>query len=329
MKKWIIWTVVATILFAVVVHLATVVTMPYIIMNAAMSRFPSAPNQLGSFPPPTAASKTIPLPSPDIAYSWCKYNVSKNALRLKLVIPDSYWSIAFNRDNTDNYYTMNDHQVPSKNVEFLLVNKDVKVQNPGNAIVVTSPSDRGLILIRMIVPSPEKMPELVKIASQATATVEPPQGGKPVEQPAPKPEEMAMAEYTNAQYGFSIKYPKDWQQTDYPGTIFYARGTAPIPTLSVALVGGPSFTDAVIAQLSKSGTDIKVGAEKEVTLKDGTRASASKADWTVRGYTGESYVVGVRKGDKWFVVTVTTIGMFFPYDEDEFAEVAHTIEFKK
>lgn len=328
MKKWIIWTIVATILFAVVVHLATVIITPYIVMNEAMSRFPTAPNQLGSAPPPKAASKTIPLPSPDIAYSWCKYDVSENALRLRLAIPDSYWSISFNRDNTDNYYTMNDRQASSKNVEMLLVNKNMKVQNPSNAIVVTSPSDRGLILIRMIVPSPDKMPELVKIASQATATVEPPGGGKPVEKPAPTPEGMAMTEYTNAEYGFSIKYPREWQQVTYPGTIFYARGTAPIPTLSVAIVEGATFADAVTAQLSKSGTDIKVGPEKEVTLKDGTKATAAKADWTVRGYPGESYVVGVKKDDKWLVVTVTTISMFLPYDEAKFSEIAHTLQFK-
>jgi hypothetical protein len=172
------------------------------------------------------------------------------------------------------------------------------------------------------------LPDLIKVASQATLTEVTP-GGVPLEKPAATSAATTMTQYKNDEYGFSISYPADWQTFNQPGSIFYAKGTAPIPALSVAQVEAGTFADVVTAQLSKSGTGIKVGEQKEVILKDGSKATAAKVDWTVRGYAGESYVVGVKQGNKWFVISVTTIGTFLPYDEGRFSEIANTFALKK
>jgi uncharacterized membrane protein len=327
MKKWIIWTIIATILFAVFVHLATIFVMPYVIMNRVMASFPTNKLQVN---PLVKASKgqVIPLPCPDFVYTISTYDVAKEPVHLNLVVPsDNYWSLSITYDNGDNIYTLNDRQAPSRDVEVIITRKDYELKDPGKAIVVKSPSNKGLILIRMVVPSQDRLLDLMKIASQARLTVGLTEPVKLAE--TGQASAVAMKEFTSAEYGFSIKYPSDWQELSQPTSIFYAKPSSPIPTLSVAWIEGATFAEAVKTQLAKSGTSIEVGNAREVTLTDGTKAMAARANWVVRGYPGESYVVGVKKGNKWLIATVTTISAFFAYDEAKFAEIAHTLHIAK
>jgi uncharacterized membrane protein len=325
MKKWIIWNIVATMVFAIFVHLATIFVTPYLIMNRVMANYPTNNLQVSTLVKATKG-QVIPLPCPDIVYTISTYDVAKAPIRMNLAIPtDSYWSLSLSRDNTDNIYSLNDRQAPSRNTEIIVISKDYQLKDPGQAIVVKSPSDKGLILIRMIVPSQDRLLDLMKVASQSRLTVglsESPEQGESAQA-------TEMKEYTSAEYGFCIKYPEDWQEVSQSIAIFYAKPSFPIPTLSVALVEGATFTEAAKTQLTKSGTGIEVGDPKEVALKDGSKAVAAKANWVVRGYPGESYLVGVPKGDKWLVATVTTIGAFHGYDEAQFAEIAHTLQLTK
>ena len=155
--------------------------------------------------------------------------------------------------------------------------------------------------------------------------------GKPAEPEPAKPAGPVISEYVNAEYGLSIKYPKEWQPQDVkPPTLLYAVAAAQVPVLSVSARGEAAFADAIKTSLTEGGgSDIKVGAEKETTLADGTKATVAKVDWTVKGFPGETYALGVKKGDKWIVVTITTVAMLVPYDEAKFSDIAKTLQFKK
>ena len=90
-----------------------------------------------------------------------------------------------------------------------------------------------------------------------------------------------------------------------------------------------SFTEALRLGLEAAeGTGINLGTEKEVTLVDGSKATAVKVDWKVMGYPGESYAVGVKKDNKWIIVNVTTVTLLSPYDEALFSEITNTLQFK-
>ena len=166
---------------------------------------------------------------------------------------------------------------------------------------------------------------------KAEAATEPP--------PAPPeaaPEEgelsFAAAEYTNADLGFSVKYPKKWKENPDEVkdiSVFYAADPARVPIIRVMVIEVPPFSDAVKAGLESAGsTGIKVGDEKEITLADGTKATAAKVDLKSSGYDAEAYVLGVKQGDKWIVVSISTVALLVPYDEDAFSEIAHTLTFE-
>lgn len=153
---------------------------------------------------------------------------------------------------------------------------------------------------------------------------------KPAPKPvAPKPK---VNEYVNPQYGFSVKYPILWATASPTApAVLYAASPARVPAIHAFVLEAATFTDAVKTALEKGagGSAIKVGAEKETTLADGTKATAAKVDWTVLGFAGESYALGVKKDDKWVIVTITTVALVEAYDEAKYSEIARTLEFKK
>jgi len=161
----------------------------------------------------------------------------------------------------------------------------------------------------------------------------PPEVEAPPEAPPPGGLSFAAAEYTNADLGFSVKYPKNWKENkdeEKDPSVFYAADPARVPVLRVMVIEVPPFSDAVKAGLESAGsTGIKVGAEKEVTLADGTKATAAKVDLKSSGYDAEAYVLGVKQGDKWIVVSVSTVALLVPYDEAQFSEIAETLTFTK
>jgi branched-chain amino acid transport system substrate-binding protein len=174
-------------------------------------------------------------------------------------------------------------------------------------------------------------PNVIAKFKQAAPPAAPPEEAKP-EAPAAGGLSFEAAEYANTDLGFSVKYPKTWKETkdeEKAPTVFYAADPNRVPTIRVAVIEAATFADAVKAGLEAGGaSDVKVGADKEVTLADGTKATAAKVDLKSHGYGAEAYAVGVKKGDKWVTVTVSTVGLLVPYDEAKLSEVAKTLEFK-
>jgi uncharacterized membrane protein len=122
------------------------------------------------FPPQvTAKDRKIVMPSPDFLYSYCVYNLEKGSIQIT-VNPNlpSYWSIAFYGDNTDNFYSINDRQLRKDDVNFPL---SLNIEAPSSSNtnidpekVVKSPSNRGLILMRLLAVNSDQQRELLESA---------------------------------------------------------------------------------------------------------------------------------------------------------------------
>jgi hypothetical protein len=137
------------------------------------------------------------------------------------------------------------------------------------------------------------------------------------------------AEYTNADYGFSVKYPKDWtQQQNTPGIVFLASPAKRAPALSVGIQDGATFAEALTAGLALQGSDIKIQTERPTTLSDGTPATEAVVKWKVQNLGADTFALGVQKGGKWIIVAVTTVSLLAKYDETLFSEITHTLQFK-
>ncbi len=170
MKKWIIWTAVATLAVAVIVHIVTLAVIPNLIMQAAMSKMPA--NVLLKGSKTTAESRSVVRPCPDLVYSIVSYDLSQGPLLFRAQVPvDNYWSVAAYAANSDNFFALNDTQVKSNPVEILLVIKDVSCPDTGKALVVVAPGEKGLLLVRHLLVSDDKLEALVEIQRQASVSM--------------------------------------------------------------------------------------------------------------------------------------------------------------
>ena len=179
---------------------------------------------------------------------------------------------------------------------------------------------------------PYKIPPNVIAKFKGAAPPTPPAPTTPPSAPPAPPAgglSFEAAEYTNADLGFSVKYPKDWKQTPTDKVLFIAQAGT-VPALFVDAKEGATFADALKASLEAAGgTGFKIVSEGEATLADGTKAPKAVIKIKLKGFSGDGYAVGVKKGDKWVMATIGTVSMLVPYDEAKFSEIVHTLHFTK
>jgi uncharacterized membrane protein len=179
-RRWLLW-----LLLAAGSHVLALWILPHAVMRMAMSRlvaaappaFPeaalgepsgaasvAAPEEAagaaaaasaargGALYPPlsTAASRLIVLPSPDLAYALCLYDLRDGPVDIDAQ-PDwpAYWSVALYADNTDNYLVRNDRIAASRPVHWRLAL--TKGTPAAGRELVLAPSARGLVLMRVLV----------------------------------------------------------------------------------------------------------------------------------------------------------------------------------
>ena len=142
----------------VIVHLLAVWAAPRLIMRVVMhgpvAQTLNMQNQAAFPPPVTASSRSIVLPSPDLLYSVCVFDVSQGPVRVTAAPQlSSYWSIALYAANSDNFFVVNDRSAGAKPVDLWLVsergNEAAQGIPPGSQVVV-SPSTRGFLLMRVL-----------------------------------------------------------------------------------------------------------------------------------------------------------------------------------
>ncbi len=145
------------LLVAVAAHLATVLAAPYVLMNAAMKRISKDGTKINQWihaPPTTEQSRRVVRPSPDIAYSACVYDLAAGPIHVTAAPWGDYLSVSVFGQNSDNIYVVDDRQSP-QGMDLLIVRKGAP-HPPGAAVVVESPSRRGIVLQRRLAPTQER-----------------------------------------------------------------------------------------------------------------------------------------------------------------------------
>jgi uncharacterized membrane protein len=162
MIRLIRWLVLVVILSAGF-HYAAVTLLPSVIMSRVMSTIdPSGKGTIKFGERPTAAARAIVRPSPDLLYSTCIFDVTNTAYRVVTAAPtDTYWSVAFYADNTDNFYVLNDHQANGKPATIMLIGKGQTLPpQPEGTIVISAPTNRGLVLFRTLINDDARLAEI-------------------------------------------------------------------------------------------------------------------------------------------------------------------------
>jgi uncharacterized membrane protein len=147
------------LLVAVGVHLLAVWAVPRVIMARVIAASTPAGTTGVVLPPMTDASqRRIVMPSPDLLYALCAFDVGARPLRIRAAPAAGghrgYWSIALYTSNSDNFRVLNDRQAAGGAVDWVLEGPDAQHTAsgvPAGATRVTSPTARGLLLMRVLV----------------------------------------------------------------------------------------------------------------------------------------------------------------------------------
>jgi len=153
--------VLALLAIAAATHVLVVWAIPRLIMQRVMRTTPADLGHPGAtprvyFPPMTdATQRRIVMPSPDLLYAICVFDVSQHPLRVTANPRlSNYWSVAGYADNSDNFFVVNDRQLAGQPLDLVLVGATGSVPSatlPQGARVLVAPSDKGLLLMRVLV----------------------------------------------------------------------------------------------------------------------------------------------------------------------------------
>lgn len=147
----------------IVSHILTVWTTPRVVMRTAWSQFTEqfGVNTVGRPALPTAGTRDVALPSPDMLHAVCAFDVSKGPVRLTAKVPPGYWSMAVYAMNTDAVFSVNDRVTGEGTVAFILVKAPRRTgAKPGAAAArpadkgvrtIFVPDSQGIVVVRTLV----------------------------------------------------------------------------------------------------------------------------------------------------------------------------------
>jgi len=168
--KTIRWLLV-TLAIAAATHFALLYFGPAFIMSVAMGRMSAAaggPNAMLAPPRPNAQNDSVVRSSPDLLYNVCVYDVSARPLRISAEVPQgTYWSVSFYDMNTNNFRVINDGQATAGAVLLVLVKPGATGAQPAGAEIVTSPTDRGIVLFRTLINDESRLADIDAARRQA------------------------------------------------------------------------------------------------------------------------------------------------------------------
>lgn len=126
----------------------------------------TGPNTFHHGRAPTHRSRQIVMPSPDLVYSSCVYDLSAGNLVIAGDLPPEghYWSLSLYAHNTDNYFVLNDRELPARSFEIVL-RRDGN-GSPAGVRTVASPTRTGIALVRMIQRKADDLP-LIQASQQS------------------------------------------------------------------------------------------------------------------------------------------------------------------
>ena len=99
--------------------------------------------------------------NPDSIISSMAYDLSEGPVRISGTIWPKYWSLSLYQQNSDNYFVVNDRQLPDRAFDFVIVQEgDENSVTSGTKI--SSPTDKGIMLIRRFASQESDMPAIIE-----------------------------------------------------------------------------------------------------------------------------------------------------------------------
>lgn len=165
MIRWMLWLL-GGALMGGIVHLATVLYLPATATQDAYARIsPISPvNGMVALPAPSSENSIVPFMDPAFAAAVCRYDLASGAVKLRAPVSPAYTSVSFYTNKGIAYYAINDRAAGRRVIELELMTKAQRDELPedeetaaADKLIVESPSDTGLIVLRALAPEPGMM----------------------------------------------------------------------------------------------------------------------------------------------------------------------------
>ena len=143
----------------VLAHVLTVWAVPRVIMGLIIDvgsgdLLAQNRRERAYLPPPTDhTQRRIVMPSPDLLYATCAYDLDDGPTRVTFdTTYPRYWSIALYASNSDNFFVVNDRDTAGGSVDFTVIDPDAASTTvAAGSVHVRSPTRRGFLLMRILV----------------------------------------------------------------------------------------------------------------------------------------------------------------------------------
>jgi uncharacterized membrane protein len=175
MIRWVLWLL-GGALMGGIVHLGTVLYLPTTATQDAYARIlPISPvNAVVALPAPSSDSTIVPFMDPAFAAAVCRYDLTSGPITLRAPVSPAYTSVSFYTQKGIAYYAINDRAAGRRVIELELMTKAQRDQLPedeetaaADKLIVESPSEKGLIVLRALAPEPAMMPAAKAALSSA------------------------------------------------------------------------------------------------------------------------------------------------------------------
>ena len=169
MTRWILWLL-SGLLLGGIIHFAIVLYLPNTATQDAYARISSvAPvNKMVALPAPSAEKAIVPLMDPAFAAAVCRYDLKEAPLKLTTPVSPAYTSVTFYTNKDVAYYAINDRAAGRRTIELDLMTSAQRAELPddeeiaaADRLIVESPSQTGLIVLRALAAEPGMMPAAV------------------------------------------------------------------------------------------------------------------------------------------------------------------------
>lgn len=139
-------------------------------------------------------------------------------------------------------------------------------------------------------------------------------------------------EYVNTDPAFSVKYPSGWTvEADMLEFGVFSRGAGSyqLPRIIISVIDAAeaaTWEEALI--IAHEDADQEIESSAAGTTADGTASMEAFVYYIGLGNPIDGWFSVVEKDDKWIVVAVVTLTMYFPQDADQAWEVVRTLLFQ-
>ncbi len=175
MMRFLLWSL-AGVLIGILAHILSVIALPRLSTQAGFQRVASIARMDG-FTIVPADRTPLPLPDPAIIAAFCRYNLGDGPLKLHVRVATGFVSISFYTSAGLNYYALTDRAAADGVIDINLytaaqlaqVRANEGPDQPG-APRLQAPQERGLVVLRALIPESGEKAEVEKLLAAATCT---------------------------------------------------------------------------------------------------------------------------------------------------------------